>query len=70
MSILLDHLPTNFDVAFSRAMESFSQQKQNVVSLEKDRTRRKSMEERMYESVAEIGLKGTTKKEGGEGRVL
>lgn len=71
MSILLDHLPTNFDVAFSRAMDSLTSPTQDgKVSLEKDKTRRKSMEDRMFESVAEIGLKGTTQKQGGEGQVL
>lgn len=75
MSILLDHLPTNFDVAFSRAMDSLnsptaSQDAKKEVSLEDDKSRRKSIDDRVFESVAEIGLKGTTQKTGGEGQVV
>jgi hypothetical protein len=81
MSILLDHLPTNFDVAFKRAMESLSLKEEkgieattdanNNASLEpnKDGTR-PSLQDQLFESVAEVGLKGTTERSGGEGNVL
>lgn len=81
MSILLDHLPTNFDVAFSRAMETLSANAENNVALKNDdkhpgidqhnkNKRRPSMQDKLFESVAEIGLKGTTERSGGEGNVL
>jgi hypothetical protein len=83
MSILLDHLPTNFDVAFKRAMDSLSSKEEkgiettaddnnNAASLEsnKDSGRRPSFQDQLFESVAEIGLKGTTERIGGEGNVL
>ncbi|CAO3625422.1 unnamed protein product [Mucor fragilis] len=76
MSILLDHLPTNFDVAFRRAMESFSKNddakdEENNVSLESDDGKKEqTADEQVYDSVAEAGLKGTTARGGGEGNVL
>ncbi|KAI8375214.1 hypothetical protein BD560DRAFT_393065 [Blakeslea trispora] len=79
MSIVLDHLPTNFDVAFKRALESLKTAKKdgkdevtdenNAVSLE-DNKERPSARDDLYESVAEIGLKGTTERKGGQGNVL
>jgi hypothetical protein len=80
MSILLDHLPTNFDVAFSRALESLTV-KDEVPLNNEDKTMcpeidelkkesRPSMQDKISESVAEIGLKGTTERSGGEGNVL
>ncbi|EPB86325.1 hypothetical protein HMPREF1544_06864 [Mucor circinelloides 1006PhL] len=76
MSILLDHLPTNFDVAFKRAMESFAKNddakdEENNVSLESgDNKTEPTADEQVYDSVAEAGLKGTTTRGGGEGNVL
>ncbi|CAO0795273.1 unnamed protein product [Mucor circinelloides] len=76
MSILLDHLPTNFDVAFKRAMESFAKNddakdEENNVSLESgDNKTEPTADEQVYDSVAEAGLKGTTARGGGEGNVL
>lgn len=81
MSIVLDHLPTNFDVAFKRAIDALSSKEEkgaesttddtNKVSLESNKSnRRPSLQEQMFESAAEIGLKGTTERRGGEGTVL
>ncbi|KAL0139300.1 hypothetical protein V8B55DRAFT_1522709 [Mucor lusitanicus] len=76
MSILLDHLPTNFDVAFRRAMESFvknddAKDEENNVSLESgDGKKGQTADEQVYDSVAEAGLKGTTSRGGGEGNIL
>ncbi|CEP10330.1 hypothetical protein [Parasitella parasitica] len=76
MSILLDHLPTNFDVAFRRALESLSKNddskdQENNVSLGGDDSGRKqSVDGRIFDSVAEAGLKRTTTRGGGEGTVL
>ena len=81
MSILLDHLPTNFDVAFKRALETLDPTSDHNVPLnnskekhpasdEKEEPRRPSFQDKVFESVAEIGLKGTTERSGGEGNVL
>ncbi|KAI9483982.1 MAG: hypothetical protein EXX96DRAFT_560377 [Benjaminiella poitrasii] len=75
MSIILDHLPTNFDLAFRRAMDSFhSASKDNredgYVSLDEDHHKRQSVQDKVFESVAEIGLKGTTERGGEGGHVL
>lgn len=77
MSILLDHLPTNFDVAFRRALDGLNVSSDNSVPLNQSKEehpgldqRRQSMKDKLFESVAEIGLKGTTERSGGEGNVL
>jgi hypothetical protein len=93
MSILLDHLPTNFDVAFKRALETLNANAENDVAMKKNdgqqdnkhpgmdqhnkeetdkkkQRRRPSMQDKLFESVAEIGIKGTTERSGGEGNVL
>lgn len=65
MSILLDHLPTNFDVAFKRALETLDGGSQlNTAGLEEQ------AKDGVYESAAEVGLKGTTERSGGEGNVV
>lgn len=61
MSILLDHLPTNFDVAFARAMETLNLSKDETEAYEHSGA---------AEHIAEMGLKGTTERGGGQGHVL
>jgi hypothetical protein len=114
-SIILDHLPTNFDVAFRRARETLmmegssiippekrpsvdgvldpvpSEGKENVTlnedvqqvhkgdcaatSLQKDASANKPLstdetDHPIWESIAKLGLKGTTDRTGGEGKIL
>lgn len=114
-SIILDHLPTNFDVAFRRARETLmmegssiippekrpsvdgvldpvpSEGKENVTlnedvqqvhkddcaatSLQKDTSANKPLgtdetDHPIWGSIAKLGLKGTTDRTGGEGKIL
>lgn len=75
MSILLDHLPTNFDVAFKRALETLdvgpeSDARFNRGDEEVKHPERPAMQDKAFESVAELGLKGTTERRGGEGNII
>ncbi|RCI05246.1 hypothetical protein CU098_012389 [Rhizopus stolonifer] len=74
-SILLDHLPTNFDVAFGRALESLTIKPTDQLTKDQQRKREEmkrngSTQEKMFDSIAEAGIKRTTGRSGGEGNVL
>ncbi|KAG2232972.1 hypothetical protein INT48_001035, partial [Thamnidium elegans] len=71
MSILLDHLPTNFDVAFKRALEALDVGPESDARLNNMHAGLgEQAKDNVFESVAEIGLKGTTERSGGEGNVV
>ncbi|KAI8992628.1 hypothetical protein BDB01DRAFT_832918 [Pilobolus umbonatus] len=67
MSIILDHLPTNFDLAFHRALEGLNKKSDKHLKLEDTHT---GIKNDIIESIAEIGIKGTTERGGGEGQLL
>ncbi|CAO3694047.1 unnamed protein product [Rhizopus stolonifer] len=74
-SILLDHLPTNFDVAFGRALESLTIKPTDQLTKDQQRKREEmkrneSTQEKILDSIAEAGIKRTTGRSGGEGNVL
>lgn len=71
MSILLDHLPTNFDVAFKRALETLDVGPESEPRLNNTHAGPgEQAKDNLFESAAEIGLKGTTDRSGGEGNVV
>ncbi|GAA5807175.1 hypothetical protein MFLAVUS_000529 [Mucor flavus] len=71
MSILLDHLPTNFDVAFKRALETLDVGPESEPRLNNTHAGPGEQgKDNLFESAAEIGLKGTTDRSGGEGNVV
>ncbi|KAI9365130.1 hypothetical protein BD770DRAFT_468825 [Pilaira anomala] len=79
MSILLDHLPTNFDVAFKRALETLDVGPESDTRFNRSdeehrpevkHPERPAMQDKAFESVAELGLKGTTERRGGEGNII
>jgi hypothetical protein len=101
-SIMLDHLPTNFDVAFRRARETLMMEGANKFPTEPegvlnpvpsegkgntsldDRVQEAHQDEQLpqpalqqgntehpiWDEVAKLGLKGTTDRTGGEGKVI
>ncbi|KAI8098270.1 uncharacterized protein B0P05DRAFT_521149 [Gilbertella persicaria] len=77
-SIILDHLPTNFDVAFKRAretlmMEGCAHKKGESLSGVLDPVSLDKKEEipnHIWDAVAKLGLKGTTDRTGGEGKAV
>ncbi|KAI8992179.1 hypothetical protein BDF20DRAFT_848787 [Mycotypha africana] len=75
-SILLDHLPTNFDVAFRRAMTSLekaSRRKDGRKDTNASLGRNEDTEDKgdkIFEDLAGIGLKRTTERTAGDGNVL
>ena len=92
-SILLDHLPTNFDLSFRRAREAImlkggsndkkeshlpegvldpvpSEHKTNNGQKEPEPIFRENANHSISETAAEIGLKGTTSRTGGDGKLL
>lgn len=71
MSILLDHLPTNFDVAFKRALETLDVGSESDIRLNnKHAGPGEQAKDSIFESAAELGLKGTTERRGGEGNMV
>ncbi|KAF7727403.1 hypothetical protein EC973_007567 [Apophysomyces ossiformis] len=69
-SILLDHLPTNFDLAFRRAREALSMPDISHPGLEKSSKEDKTMKEQMVDYIETVGLKRTTERGGGEAHML
>jgi hypothetical protein len=74
-SILLDHLPTNFDVAFSKALDSLKIKPTDQLTKDQQREREEmkrneSTHDKILGSIAEAGIKGTTERGGGEGNIL
>lgn len=78
-SIIMDHLPTNFDIAFRRARETIMLEGSSLIPERKDgvldpvpseEEEGDHKDEHVHESVTELGLKGTTDRTGGEGKVL
>ncbi|RCI01462.1 hypothetical protein CU097_015948 [Rhizopus azygosporus] len=74
-SILLDHLPTNFDVAFTRALDSLNVKPTDQLTMDQQQERedmrqQKSAQDKLFGSIAEAGIKGTTGRGGGEGNVV
>ncbi|GAA5798336.1 hypothetical protein HPULCUR_003738 [Helicostylum pulchrum] len=80
-SIIMDHLPTNFDVAFRRARETIMLEGSLLIPERKDGVLDPMPSEEkegggdhknepVRESLTELGLKGTTDRTGGEGKVL
>lgn len=77
----MDHLPTNFDVAFRRARETIMLEGSLLIPERKDGVLDPMPSEEkegggdhknepVRESLTELGLKGTTDRTGGEGKVL
>ncbi|GAA5811701.1 hypothetical protein MFLAVUS_005142 [Mucor flavus] len=78
-SIIMDHLPTNFDIAFRRARETIMLEGSSIIPERKDgvldpvpseEKEGDHKDEHVRESATELGLKGTTDRTGGEGKVL
>ncbi|KAG0165013.1 hypothetical protein DFQ30_009080 [Apophysomyces sp. BC1015] len=69
-SILLDHLPTNFDLAFRRAREALMVPGVQGPHLDKSSTEKTSKREELVDYVETLGLKRTTERGGGEAHVL
>lgn len=91
-SILLDHLPTNFDVAFRRARETLMMEgkgalqnkrrpsadgvldpvpsEQQTEDQDGDKEALADGEHPIWSAVAKLGLKGTTDRTGGDGKVM
>lgn len=70
-SIIMDHLPTNFDVAFRRARETLmleGNKKPGILDPQQDQP--PQQDHSIWNKVAEMGLKGTTDRTGGEGNIL
>ncbi|KAG2208661.1 hypothetical protein INT47_007759 [Mucor saturninus] len=67
-SIIMDHLPTNFDVAFRRARETLMLEGNKSGVL--DPHPQQASHQSKFDKVAEMGLKETTDRTGGEGNVL
>lgn len=64
----MDHLPTNFDVAFRRARETLMLEGNKSGVL--DPHPQQASHQSKFDKVAEMGLKETTDRTGGEGNVL
>jgi hypothetical protein len=97
-SIMLDHLPTNFDVAFRRARETLMMEGANKLPTEPEgvldpvpsegkgntslddrvqdeqvpqpSSQQRNVDHPIWNEVAKLGLKGTTDRTGGEGKVI
>lgn len=66
-SIVMDHLPTNFDVAFRRARETLMLEGNKPGVLDPQTPQQ---DQSMFSKVTDMGLKGTTDRRGGKGNIL